>query len=88
MHVIQIMQDNNEGMQLLDDYEYFTIVDYLNAMIYDINGVDGSIIDVQEPSPPSLIPLHRQKPSSNESNKEEEKVPQADNVNKKAKNHF
>ena len=33
------MQDNNEGMQLFDDDDYFTVLDYLNGLIYTINGV-------------------------------------------------
>ena len=39
MQTLQEMQDNNEGMQLFDDNDYFTVLDYLNGLIYTINGV-------------------------------------------------
>ena len=39
MQTLQEMQDNNEGMQLFDDDEYFTVLDYVNGLIYTINGV-------------------------------------------------
>ena len=39
MQTLQEMQDNNEGMQLFDDNDYFTVLDYLNGLIYSINGV-------------------------------------------------
>jgi hypothetical protein len=47
---IQEMQDNNEGMLLFDDNDYFTVLDYLNGLIYTINGVGGTVVDIQHPS--------------------------------------
>ena len=36
---MQEMQDDNEGMRLFNDDEYFTVFDYLNGLIFPINGV-------------------------------------------------
>ena len=36
---MQEMQDNNESMQLFDDVDYFKVLDYLNELIFSINGV-------------------------------------------------
>ena len=37
--LMQEMQDNNESMQLFDDTDYFVVLDYLNELIFTINGV-------------------------------------------------
>ena len=40
VETMQEMQDNNESMQLFDDVDYFTVLDYLNnELIFSINGV-------------------------------------------------
>ena len=37
--LMQEMQDNNESMELFDDTDYFVVFDYLNELIFTINGV-------------------------------------------------
>ena len=44
------MREDNKGLQLLDDDDYFTILDHLNLLIFTIKGKEGLIFDIQEPS--------------------------------------
>ena len=44
---MQEMQDNNESMELFDDTDYFVVFDYLNELIFTINGVLGKIVEIQ-----------------------------------------
>ena len=66
------MQDNNEGMQFFDDADYFTVLDYVNLVIFTINGVGGNIVEIQDPSNGGAPEVRVR---VRESNYEEEKVP-------------
>ena len=46
LDTIQEMQDDNNGMQLFNDNDYFTVLDYVNLLIFTINGVGGQIVNV------------------------------------------
>lgn len=37
-------------MQFFDDADYFIVLDYVNLVIFTINGVGGNIVEIQDPS--------------------------------------
>jgi hypothetical protein len=48
---MQVLQDNDDGVKLLNDVDYFKVLDFVIDSIYNINCCEGDIIEVQPVSP-------------------------------------
>jgi hypothetical protein len=66
---MQLLQDNDDGIKLLDDGDYFKVLDFVLDSIYNINCCKEEIIEVQ-PVSPRLPKIRKEK-----MDREEQKVP-------------
>jgi hypothetical protein len=71
--IIQTMQDNEDGMKLLDDNSYFKVLDFVLDTIFRIENSEGFIVNVQPLSP--RHPKKKKVVSRAPNDLEEEKVP-------------
>ena len=69
---MQELQDNDDGIKLLNDVDYFKVLDFVQESIFSINCCQGGIIEVQ-PVSPRIPKIRKEKRFGEEL--EEQKVP-------------